>query len=69
MPGKASTNPAPPMQSADERVASLRTALALVDPASAAAEAYRAAIARIEANAATEDRAVALAAKYRPPVR
>ena len=57
------------MQLADERVASLRAALALVDPDSAAAAAYRAAIARIEANAATEGRAVALAAKYRPPVR
>lgn len=66
MPGRASTSPAPAVAETDERVASLRAALALVDPASPAAEAYRAAIARIEAKAEIEAHAAALAGKYVP---
>lgn len=64
MPGSNSGNPPP--HPTDERVASLRAALALVDPASPAAEAYRAAIARIEAKAEIEAHAAALAGKYVP---
>jgi hypothetical protein len=66
MPGRASTSGDGPVRPTDERVASLRAALALVDPASPAAAAYRAAIARTEANAGLERRAIELAGKYVP---